>query len=80
MSVPRVAWHTLEDGGKPHDPALDAIIDCMLGGESDCQVLYLARLFAEGREQRRDMVFAAAAVTKYAERGTCDFVARRIRR
>ena len=25
--VRRAAWHTLEDGGKPDDPALDEIIE-----------------------------------------------------
>ena len=68
MSVPRAAWHTLEDGGKSHDPALDAIIDRTLDRESDRQVLHFARLFAEGRKQRRD--------TEYAECCKCDFVAR----
>ena len=73
IKVRRAAWHTLEDGGKPDDPALDAIIDRTLDRESDRQVLHFTQLFAKGRKQRRDVEFAAAAVPEYSERGKCDF-------
>lgn len=73
IKVRRAAWHTLEDGGKPDDPALDTIINRTLERESDRQVLQFARLFAKGRKRRRDVEFAAAAVSEYAERGKCDF-------
>ena len=48
--VRRAAWHTLEDGGKPDDPALDAIIERTLERDTDRQVLNFARLFSQGRE------------------------------
>lgn len=73
VKVRRAAWHTLEDGGKPDDPALDAIIDRTLQHEADRQVLNFARLFAKGRKRRSDVEFAAAAISDYAERGKCDF-------
>jgi hypothetical protein len=50
IKVRRAAWHTLEDGGKPDDPALDVIIERTLGRETDRQVLNFARLFAKGRK------------------------------
>ena len=44
--VRRAAWHTLEDGGKPDDPALDEIIERTLERDTDKQVLNFARLFS----------------------------------
>ena len=75
MKVRRAAWHTLEDGGKPDDPALDVIIERTLGRETDRQVLNFARLFAKGRKRRKEVEFAVAAIPEYAERGKCDFCA-----
>ena len=71
--VRRAAWHTLEDGGKPDDPALDEIIERTLERETDKQVLNFARLFSQGREKRKQVEFEIAAVPEYAERGKCDF-------
>jgi len=71
--VRRAAWHTLEDGGKPDDPALDAIIDRTLERENDKQVLYFARLFSQGREKRRLVEFEAEAISEYVECSKCDF-------
>lgn len=76
VKVRRAAWHTLEDGGKPDDPVLDAIIERTLQRDGDRQVLNFARLFAKGRKQRRDVEFAAAAISDYPERGKCDFCAK----
>ena len=73
VKVRRAAWHTLEDGGKPDDPALDEIIERTLECDSDKQVLGFARQFFQGREQRKQIEFAAAAISDYAERGKCDF-------
>lgn len=71
--VRRAAWHTLEDGGKPDDPALDEIIERTLERETDKQVLNFARLFSQGREKRKQVEFEIAAIPEYAERGKCDF-------
>ena len=71
--VRRAAWHTLEDGGKPDDPALDAIIERTLERDTDRQVLNFARLFSQGREKRKQVEFELGAIPEYAERGKCDF-------
>ncbi len=71
--VRRAAWHTLEDGGKPDDPALDAIIERTLERDTDRQVLNFARQFSQGRQKRKQVEFELAAVPEYAERGKCDF-------
>lgn len=71
--VRRAAWHTLEDGGKHDDPALDVIIERTLEGDTDRQVLNFARHFAKGREKRKQVEFEVSAISDYAERGKCDF-------
>ena len=71
--VRRAAWHTLEDGGKPDDPALDEIIERTLERDTDRQVLNFARLFSQGREKRKQVEFESAAIPEYPERGKCDF-------
>ncbi|MEE3258759.1 MAG: HEAT repeat domain-containing protein [Candidatus Latescibacterota bacterium] len=75
--VRRAAWHTLDDGGKPDDPALDEIIERTLERDTDKQVLNFARQFAKGHEKRKEIEFEVAAISDYAERGKCDFAARR---
>src|SRR5215212_1016424 len=39
VQVRRAAWHTLEDGGRPDDPRLDAILERTLRDETDAAVL-----------------------------------------
>jgi hypothetical protein len=73
LKVRRAAWHTLEDGGKPDDPALNEIIERTLERDTDRQVLNFARQFSKGREARKRVEFAVAAISDYAERGKCDF-------
>jgi hypothetical protein len=52
VRVRRAAWHTLEDGGTPEDPALDAIIARVRQSETDKQVLNLLRQVAGSRDER----------------------------
>ena len=73
IKVRRAAWHTLEDGGKPDDPALDTIIERTLEQDADSQVLGYARKYAHGRKIRKDVEFEVAAISEYADRGKCDF-------
>lgn len=73
VKVRRAAWHTLEDGGKPDDPALDEIIERTLERDIDKQVLNFARKFAKGRARRKEIEFEVSAISDYAERGKCDF-------
>src|SRR5438552_9707782 len=54
VRVRRAAWHTLEDGGRPDDSALDVILDRTLENETDAQVLRFAHHFTgPRREQER---------------------------
>ena len=46
LKVRRAAWHTLEDGGKPDDPALDETIERTLQRDTDRQVLNFGRQFS----------------------------------
>jgi hypothetical protein len=66
-------WAALYRMLKDDDPALDEIIERTLECDSDKQVLGFARQFFQGREQRKQIEFAAAAISDYAERGKCDF-------
>src|SRR4051794_3393705 len=52
VRVRRAAWHTLEDGGHPEDPSLDAILDRALKQETDPQVLRFAQHLAGPRKDR----------------------------
>ncbi len=71
--VRRNAWHTLEDGGKPEDPRLDAILDRTLEHETDKQVLRFAKLFAAPRHQKNQMDARLAGRSAYTAKGKCDF-------
>jgi len=73
VRVRRAAWHTLEDGGRPEDSALDEIIERTLERDNDRQVLRFARHLSKDREKRKQLDFAVSAISDYAERGKCDF-------
>ena len=73
VRVRRAAWHTLEDGGRPEDSALDEIIERTLQRDTDRQVLNFARQFAKGRKRRKEIEFEVAVISDFADRGKCDF-------
>ena len=73
LKVRRAAWHTLEDGGKPDDPALDEIIERTLQRDTDRQVLNFARQFAKGRKRCKEIEFEVAVISDFVDRGKCDF-------
>ena len=73
VRVRRAAWHTLEDGGTPEDPTLDAIIARVRESETDKQVLSLLRQVAGGREEREMHTIKALGQAKPKLRGKCDF-------
>jgi len=73
LKVRRAAWHTLKDGGKPDDPALDEIIERTLQRDTDRQVLNFARQFAKGCKRRKEIEFEVAVISDFADRGKCDF-------
>lgn len=74
--VRRAAWHTLEDGGRPDDPALDEIFDRALGRESDPAVLRLMRQVIGPRKEREIVALRVAHRSAPKERGKCDFCGR----
>jgi hypothetical protein len=71
--VRRAAWHTLEDGGTPEDPALDAIVERALQNETDATVRRFVEHVAGPRRERERVVMAAMARPRPMERGRCDF-------
>jgi hypothetical protein len=77
VRVRRAAWHTLEDGGRPDDPALDTIVERTLREESDSQVLGFARKLAGPRKDRELIAARIAGRPVAAQRGRCDFCGER---
>ena len=73
VRVRRAAWHTLDDGGRPDDPALDEIITRTLSRETDSQVLGFARQFSTSRQERQRMMDHVATLPSFRKRGKCDF-------
>src|SRR2546426_8985961 len=57
VRVRRAAWHTLEDGGRLDDPALDAILERVLHTDSDPQVQRFA-LKVAGPRKDKELVLA----------------------
>lgn len=77
VRVRRAAWHTLEDGGRPDDPALDAILDRALENETDAQVLRFVRHLAGPRRDRERVIARAMGRPAPKQRGRCDFCGER---
>jgi hypothetical protein len=77
VRVRRAAWHTLEDGGHPDDPALDPILDRVLATETDSQVRRFAEHVAGPRRQREREALKLQsrnlAHPAPKQRGRCDF-------
>jgi hypothetical protein len=72
VRVRRAAWHTLEDGGRPEDPALDTILERVRAAETDRQVLNLLGQVAGSRNAREKHTLRALAHPP-GTRGKCDF-------
>ena len=71
--VRRLAWHTLDDGGRPDDPKLDAIIERTLKNDPDEKIRRYAGKFAASRQKRERMAEQLAARPAPRTRGRCDF-------
>lgn len=74
--VRRRAWHTLEDGGCPTDPAFEPIVRRALDSETDRQVLGFARRFAEPFLDRDVVSIKRAELPAEKQKGKCDFCGR----
>ncbi|MCY4544975.1 MAG: HEAT repeat domain-containing protein [Gemmatimonadetes bacterium] len=74
--VRRRAWHTLEDGGCPTDPAFEPIVRRALQSETDRQVLGFARRFAEPYRESDLVAMKQAESPPGKQTGKCDFCGR----
>src|SRR5713226_5134120 len=77
VRVRRAAWHTLEDGGRPDDPALDEILDRALKSETDPQVLRFAQHLAGPRREKERIAARVMGRPEPKQRGRCDFCGER---
>lgn len=74
VRVRRAAWHTLEDGGCPDDPALLPIFERAVANETDSRVRRFVELFAVPELSERSQQEAQrAAYSPFREYGRCDF-------
>ena len=78
VRVRRAAWHTLEDGGCPDDPRLDALFERAMANETDTQVRRFVEMFALPHfKEKEQIAFQKASReardTRYNQRGRCDF-------
>jgi hypothetical protein len=76
--VRQQAWHTLEDGGKPSDPAAFDFLIGVLRRETDPKVKRFAeetmrKIGLAEREKQEDALLWLAAKPAMRERGKCDF-------
>jgi hypothetical protein len=75
VKVRRAAWHTLEDGGTPDDPALDEIVERARKNETDRQVQNLMRQVMGPRQEREMQRIRALGRPLVRTKGKCDFCA-----
>jgi hypothetical protein len=73
VEVRRAAWHTLEDGGRPDDPKLDAVLQRVLKTETDRTVLSFAAKIGASRNAREMTTLRAATARAPRRKGKCDF-------
>jgi len=68
------AWHTLEDGGVPDDPRMEAIFERARTQETDKRVLgFLKELQKDNLEHKERTMLKVAARSEYDQTGKCDF-------
>jgi hypothetical protein len=73
VQVRLAAWHTLEDGGRPDDPALDEIITRALQSEKNAQVLGFVKRVAGPRQDKELAMMRRSTAPVRKQRGKCDF-------
>ena len=71
--VRRNAWHTLEDGGRPDDPKLDAIFARAEEHETDRQVRNFLKQLGGSRKEREELKERLSQRDEFGARGKCDF-------
>ena len=73
VRVRRAAWHTLEDGGHPDDPVLDAIFERVRQTETDPAILRFIKQLGGTRQDKDRLAMKLAGRRIVRERGKCDF-------
>ncbi len=76
QGVRKAAWHTLEDGGRPDDPALDDIFERAAEADSDRGIRHQAVNYLRARRGDTDLALRVKAQSAYPQRGKCDFCGR----
>ncbi len=71
--VRKAAWHTLEDGGRPDDPALGAIFERTAEKEPDKGIRRQAAAYLKARGGPSESARRADAQTGRRKRGKCDY-------
>ena len=71
--VRAAAWHTLEDGGTPDDPALDPIFERAYKNETDKRIRAFVEQLGVRRRQKEEVLFAVKAIPDFIDTGKCDF-------
>ena len=75
VKVRRAAWHTLEDGGTPDDPAMDTLFARAEKNETDRRTLRLMQQVMAPRRDREMHHLLAQGRAVIKTRGKCDFCA-----
>ena len=74
VRVRKAAWHTLEDGGRPDDPALDQIIERGLKKEPDASVRgFIERVAGPRKDKELAVMRMSRPLNEFSQRGHCDF-------
>jgi hypothetical protein len=73
VRVRRQAWHTLEDGGRPDDPKLDAILERVQRSDPDPTIQNYIRQIGGPRRERELAMARVAGRPRPKQRGRCDF-------
>jgi hypothetical protein len=72
LKVQKAAYHTLEDGGKPDDPALREIFERAVN-DPDRKIRRQVERYLATELKDEKLADKLAAQTNYPERGKCDF-------
>ncbi|MEZ4675432.1 MAG: HEAT repeat domain-containing protein [Caldilineaceae bacterium] len=73
VRVRRAAWHTLEDGGSPNDPAFLPILAHALQNETDSQVRRFVEKFAYIIAEQELVNLQRTMAKRFNNWGRCDF-------
>ncbi len=73
VRVRRAAWHTLEDGGSPNDPAFWPILNRAIERERDPQIRRFVERFKFLQQEQEIVALHRAMAPRYGTRSRCDF-------